>query len=253
MIAARSHSYLLKSTPDNRGSCTGIGSEQTESVRCNDRSFCIAAFTLRFGSQVVENPVSQLSEKGMLRIALALPLLAVLATSSHAAPMVQQIEISPLVEQVAGGCGPGRWRGPYGGCRSTPYYGPLARRLVSAAAASGAVHGLPSRLLARPLGSLPQYALSRSASVRRLEALRPESPFGGFSFFRAGTMSTLVEGEDAPGAGSRQSAHQRRRGGVVPRRPRAASDCAPAPLPRVSPTSRSRTTARAFPRSTSRA
>jgi hypothetical protein len=29
------------------------------------------------------------------------------------------------VELVAGGCGPGRWRGPWGHCRSTPYVGPL--------------------------------------------------------------------------------------------------------------------------------
>jgi len=27
--------------------------------------------------------------------------------------------------QVAEGCGWGRWRGPWGGCRGTPYYGPM--------------------------------------------------------------------------------------------------------------------------------
>ncbi|ACK51432.1 conserved hypothetical protein [Methylocella silvestris BL2] len=26
---------------------------------------------------------------------------------------------------VAQGCGPGAWRGPWGHCRNTPYYGPL--------------------------------------------------------------------------------------------------------------------------------
>lgn len=69
-----------------------------------------------------------LMEKGMTRIALALPLIAALvgiSASADAAPLVQQIEIKPAVELVAGGCGPGRWRGPYGACRSTPYYGPL--------------------------------------------------------------------------------------------------------------------------------
>jgi hypothetical protein len=49
-----------------------------------------------FWIEVVGKSVSQLSEKGMLRIALALPLLAVLAASSNATPMVQQIEIEPL-------------------------------------------------------------------------------------------------------------------------------------------------------------
>ena len=64
----------------------------------------------------------------MIRIALALPLMAAVVgvyASANAAPLVQQIEIKTAVEQVAGGCGIGRWRGPYGGCRSTPYYGPL--------------------------------------------------------------------------------------------------------------------------------
>ncbi len=64
----------------------------------------------------------------MTRIALALPLIAAfvgMCASADAAPMVQQIEIKPAIEPVAGGCGIGRWRGPYGGCRSTPYYGPL--------------------------------------------------------------------------------------------------------------------------------
>nr|WP_246565184.1 hypothetical protein [Ancylobacter sonchi] len=30
-----------------------------------------------------------------------------------------------LVTKVAQGCGPGAWRGPWGGCRDTPYTGPL--------------------------------------------------------------------------------------------------------------------------------
>lgn len=32
---------------------------------------------------------------------------------------------STLVVPIAQGCGPGAWRGPWGGCRNTPYVGPL--------------------------------------------------------------------------------------------------------------------------------
>ncbi len=38
---------------------------------------------------------------------------------------VRAFDVPSLTEQVAGGCGPRRWRGPYGECRSTPYYGRL--------------------------------------------------------------------------------------------------------------------------------
>lgn len=30
-----------------------------------------------------------------------------------------------MIVPVSGGCGPNGWRGPWGGCRHTPYYGPL--------------------------------------------------------------------------------------------------------------------------------
>ena len=42
-----------------------------------------------------------------------------------AAAIRPAFDIPSLTEHVAGGCGPGRWRGPYGGCRSTPFYGVL--------------------------------------------------------------------------------------------------------------------------------
>lgn len=32
---------------------------------------------------------------------------------------------SSMIVPVAGGCGPNGWRGPWGHCRYTPYYGPL--------------------------------------------------------------------------------------------------------------------------------
>jgi hypothetical protein len=53
----------------------------------------------------------------MLKSHIALSALAVLALGS-----------SLLVTQpaaAAGGCGPGAWRGPWGHCRDTPYYGRL--------------------------------------------------------------------------------------------------------------------------------
>lgn len=53
-------------------------------------------------------------------------LAALLAVPASAAPLspslpTPQAEIIP----VAQGCGPGFWRGPWGGCRDTPYRGPL--------------------------------------------------------------------------------------------------------------------------------
>lgn len=54
--------------------------------------------------------------------------MAVLALPSltNAAPLMPQIDQQPAaITLVAGGCGPNAWRGPYGGCRTTPYYGRL--------------------------------------------------------------------------------------------------------------------------------
>lgn len=33
--------------------------------------------------------------------------------------------MAPQSASAAGGCGPGHWRGPWGHCRDTPYYGRL--------------------------------------------------------------------------------------------------------------------------------
>ncbi|WP_179106940.1 GCG_CRPN prefix-to-repeats domain-containing protein [Variovorax sp. KK3] len=49
---------------------------------------------------------------------------AALAASAAAPSPVVDVD-SAMVVPVAGGCGPNGWRGPWGGCRSTPYYGPL--------------------------------------------------------------------------------------------------------------------------------
>jgi hypothetical protein len=50
----------------------------------------------------------------------------IVSTQASAAPMMgQSIAVEAHVIPIAGGCGPNGWRGPYGGCRYTPYYGPL--------------------------------------------------------------------------------------------------------------------------------
>ncbi len=48
---------------------------------------------------------------------------AALASAPAGAAVIKPLPDIPVVtEQVAGGCGPGRWRGPWGHCRDTPYY-----------------------------------------------------------------------------------------------------------------------------------
>lgn len=50
--------------------------------------------------------------------------LAIPSVASAAPPAVQMPETSEIIT-VAGGCGPYAWRGPWGHCRNTPYYGRL--------------------------------------------------------------------------------------------------------------------------------
>jgi len=47
------------------------------------------------------------------------------AASAQAATPGDVVVDSSMVVQVSGGCGPNGWRGPWGGCRNTPYYGRL--------------------------------------------------------------------------------------------------------------------------------
>jgi hypothetical protein len=67
----------------------------------------------------------------VLRQILALPFAVSLIATAQAAPIVQRIETQSIIEQVADGCGSGRYRGPGGACHrygSGPYpdgyYGP---------------------------------------------------------------------------------------------------------------------------------
>lgn len=59
--------------------------------------------------------------------ALGAGLLAGVASAALAATGADRVVAvdSALVVPVSGGCGPNGWRGPWGHCRYTPYYGPL--------------------------------------------------------------------------------------------------------------------------------
>jgi hypothetical protein len=63
------------------------------------------------------------------RMAIVVGLASALVASvcAQAAPMqpVNGIDRPSMIIQVAGGCGPNGWRGPWGHCRSTPFYGRL--------------------------------------------------------------------------------------------------------------------------------
>jgi hypothetical protein len=65
----------------------------------------------------------------MLRLSicasLALALFSASADAGTIIPAVPANDQTPLVQRVAGGCGPNGWRGPWGHCRYTPYYGRL--------------------------------------------------------------------------------------------------------------------------------
>ncbi len=63
--------------------------------------------------------------KIILATIAALTLAAPAATPAFAFPVQSDIAVTAPVIPVAEGCGWGRWRGPWGGCRSTPYVGPL--------------------------------------------------------------------------------------------------------------------------------
>lgn len=58
-------------------------------------------------------------------LSLSLRVSALAPAPTQALPVLPDPSFAPAVELVAGGCGPGRWRGPWGHCRSTPYVGPL--------------------------------------------------------------------------------------------------------------------------------
>lgn len=59
-------------------------------------------------------------------VGLASAIVISVCAAAHAAPIAAPItNQESLTIQVSGGCGPNAWRGPWGHCRNTPYYGPL--------------------------------------------------------------------------------------------------------------------------------
>lgn len=54
----------------------------------------------------------------MLKSALGIAFVGALMIGSSLVATTQSADAS-------GGCGPNAWRGPWGHCRNTPYYGPL--------------------------------------------------------------------------------------------------------------------------------
>lgn len=56
---------------------------------------------------------------------VAAALNALPVATAQAMPIAADLGGAAPVTRVAGGCGPGAWRGPWGRCRNTPYSGPL--------------------------------------------------------------------------------------------------------------------------------
>ncbi len=58
-------------------------------------------------------------------MAAGLGITILVSAGAQALPVFPEPEGEVTVTLVAGGCGPGAWRGPWGNCRNTPYVGPL--------------------------------------------------------------------------------------------------------------------------------
>ena len=63
--------------------------------------------------------------RAVVLFAASFVLLAPVPNPAQALPVMADPGAAAPIELAAGGCGPGRWRGPWGHCRSTPYVGPL--------------------------------------------------------------------------------------------------------------------------------
>lgn len=64
-------------------------------------------------------------KKFILASVAAVTLMASAASPAFSFPLQSGTGLTAPVIPVAEGCGWGRWRGPWGGCRDTPYTGPL--------------------------------------------------------------------------------------------------------------------------------
>ncbi|MDO9411230.1 MAG: hypothetical protein Q7T81_01470 [Pseudolabrys sp.] len=64
--------------------------------------------------------------KSIVIAAAALTAVLFIASPTNAAPMAPIAAVTDSATiQVSGGCGPNAWRGPWGHCRNTPYYGQM--------------------------------------------------------------------------------------------------------------------------------
>ncbi len=62
--------------------------------------------------------------RSALGVSLAFLLGAAALAPAEAMSIQHDVGVSSPTVLVAQGCGPGRWRGPWGHCRATPYSGP---------------------------------------------------------------------------------------------------------------------------------
>jgi hypothetical protein len=60
----------------------------------------------------------------LLKVAAGIGLLFASSYSASAFPTPAPLDTGSMLQPVAQGCGPGGWRGPYGGCRYGRYYRP---------------------------------------------------------------------------------------------------------------------------------
>src|SRR5262249_57219099 len=86
-----------------------------------------------------------------LGVAIGVSFFCVTATQSMPLAPLEQTE-SGLTIPVAGGCGPGFHRGPYGGCRRNGYYGGVYYWAPTLVAAPRGVVGPPVLVAPRPPG-----------------------------------------------------------------------------------------------------
>ena len=119
--------------------------------------------------------------------------LAATASPPQAMPFPSSAETPSVIVPVANGCGPGWYRGPGGACHRFGrgpypggYWGPYRN--------AWRWNGCPPGIGADP-GSLPQHAVPRAASRRRLEIALRRS--------RCGRRSPLAAG--GPNSGRRRS------------------------------------------------
>ncbi len=99
--------------------------------------------------------------------------------NANAMPVASDLGITAPIMLVAGGCGPGAWRGPWGHCRNTPYSGLSpggwyqVRAGTGALRATGEALGVTAAILCTTAGcqevaSSKQQPIYKPRSLKRL-------------------------------------------------------------------------------------